>query len=121
LGKIGTEVHVVLRAQLKSWTEANAWQQIVIIERAEPRTNLAQAGKRYNPEPQGQGQPVFDLRRNHVAINISTRWISPEFVAGSKYALPKERSVAPGHADVCVIGEDLILSETMVGIEGQAV
>jgi len=108
--------------EYKSQTPSSARQEVLAIEQLIRSGNdFTDARERHNAESFWQLEPVLQLGRNHVAVEIPARGVSSQLVIRSIDAVPIERRLPLRSAHTQVVSEYLLFRKASVLAEAKSV
>jgi hypothetical protein len=120
--EIGTKIQVVSLTQHETDPPTTSRQESPVSkELITPRCHTADSAEAHNPEPFGEYEAIFQLRCNHVAVQVSAGNITAEFITRTIYAIAIKWGLAADRTEKRVIGKNLVLAQASILVENTTV
>src|SRR5271170_4605466 len=121
--EVSAKIDVVLLAQFISRPAPHIGQEVVVFQEDLTRTgdHSTNARKRGKAEPFWQCQPVLQLRRGHIAVEVFAGRVPSQLVFRAINAIPVERRLPGSGTGKEIECKDLILAQTLVFVKGESV
>ena len=122
-GEVRPKIDVIFPTEFISRPAAHVGQEVIISKEYLARAwdHFPYAGESGKANAIRQSQAIFDLCPEHVAVEVLAGCITPQFVARAINAISVKGRLAAGRAPKQIIGEDLILAQTIVLVKSESV
>ena len=121
LGEIEAEIEFVFLADLKSHTSAAGRKKMIASHLTQSRRDLTDPDEGDHAKSPGKSSTILELSRDHVCVDELSRHVAPQCVVGPEDALPVERRVSGRRTIEKVVSENLLRSEAVIVVEGEAI